>query len=287
MKEYFVIVKSYNAAVRICSNNKSDIDQISQSLFLRRYIPQYEIFLYRRHFDCDLKIQHSRSKKFSLKYPVATYFVSTYNEKDIISFAEFLLERARQERGLYCIHSSAATVRGRGIIFWGGASGMGKTRLALTLANMKDCLFFSDEKTLIDLPHNMMRGGVATAYLSKSHFQKTHGGKPFLEHNRAPSDVPIRFFIYPYVEEQSKNIIVERWFPEKFNWHLYEELSRKIRGTSRRIFANTMPLPSLDTQKLSEDRSRAVKKYTKKIPCYFLKGSESSIIKTIFKLIEK
>ncbi|MEK9175637.1 MAG: hypothetical protein AAB795_03560 [Patescibacteria group bacterium] len=287
MKKLFVIIKSSDAVIRIQSIRQSDIDRIKCSKFLRRYIPQFEILNSKHKFNCNLKIAHSNNKTIFLKYPTAKYFAQLYNDKDLISFAEFLLERARQELGIYCIHSSAVVINGKGIIFWGGASGMGKTRLALKISTLKNCSFYSDEKTLLDLQGNVMCGGIYTAYLSKPHFQKNHGEKSFLEYKRASESVPIKLFIYPYVEEESKKLIIERWSSEKFNWHLYEELSRKIRGTSRRMFANTIPLSSLDTQKLSEERSRSIKKYTKKIPCYFLKGSESAIIKTIFKLIEK
>lgn len=284
MKESSIVIKSNIARVRIHSAKSSDIEKVAQSEFLRRYIPQFEIVDSKQSVNCNLKIRTSAKKKFSLRYPTAEYFVPSYDEKDIVSFAEFLLERARQERGIYCIHSSSAVVKGSGVIFWGGASGMGKTRLTLKLSETKDCSFFSDEKTLIDLRKNIMCGGVSTAYLSKPHFKNTHGDMPFLERSHALSNIPIRFFVYPSVEEESKNLIVEQWSPEKFDWHLYEELSRKIRGTSRRIFSNTVPLPSLDTQELSEERSRAIKKYIKKVPCYFLKGSESAIIKAILRL---
>jgi len=80
---------------------------------------------------------------------------------------------------------------------------------------------------------------------------------------------------------------MERWSSEKFEWHLYEELTRKIRATSRRLFKNSLPVPSLDTSIISQKRSSRVKEFVKFISCYYMSGTEEQISKGIFKLINK
>lgn len=285
MKQHIVAVKSARATIHVIFSDSQWADDFRDSEFLKRYVPAYEFAAVLGALDCVLRVKKSMRHHFSIAYPEALYSASRYNEKDIVSFAEYLLERARQEKEDYCMHSSSAVVRGQGIILWGGATGMGKTRIALTLGAESGNYFYSDEKTLVDLKKNIMKGGVAVAYLSKPYFKKVGLAKQFLSFDARHEQIPIQCLIYAHVEEASRGAIVERWTPEKFNWHLYEELARKIRGVSRRLFNNTISVPSLDTQQLADRRSQLVARYVQKTHCYFIKGNEKAMARAIHKLV--
>lgn len=200
---------------------------------------------------------------------------------------EFLLEGVRQETGIYCLHSSSVVVNGRSIIFWGNASGMGKTRLALTLSEKFGAQMYSDEKTLLNLQKNITVGGIASIYLLKPYLKDKFGNADFYNFIPPGRFFPVGFFVYPHIDENSKSIYVERWDVNKFSWHLYEELSRKIRGTSRRIFNNTLPVSSIDSIPIATQRSLAVEAYVKSTPCYYMRGSEVLICENIMKLCDK
>lgn len=283
MKKYYLIIKSLDSAVKIASLKKNWIKNLQHSEFLKRYIPNYEISASNESAGCKLILKNGRPQ-FSLKFPNATYSNLKYDEKDIVSLAEFLLERLRQESGYYCMHSSGVIINNKGVIFWGWASGIGKTRLVLSLVKNFEAEFFSDEKTLIDLKNKLMLGGVKYAYLSKNYFKNIHKGKKVLSFIMPQSQAKIAFLVYPQLSE-SKKLFMERWSSEKLEWHLYEELSRKIRATSRRLFKNGLPVPSLDTQTLSQKRSSDIKQFAKFIPCYYMCGNERQIAEKISKLI--
>lgn len=283
MKKYYLTVKSFGAAVKVASLEKSWIKKLKNSKFLKRYVPCYEISKESKDAGCVLTLK-SGYPRFYLEFPRATYSNLKYDEKDIVSLIEFLLECLRQKSGYYCMHSSSVAIGDRGVIFWGWASGLGKTRVVLSLVKNFGAKFFSDEKTLIDLKNVRMLGGVASVYLSKNYFKKYHRNKKFYDFALPCTHTKIAFLVYPQVSE-SKKLFIEKWSSEKLDWHLYEELSRKIRATSRRLFQNTLPVPPLDTPTLSKKRSLEIKKFIKKVPCYYMRGTEKQISEKILKML--
>lgn len=285
MKNYYLTVRSLGAAVKVVSSERSWTKKLKNSKFLKRYIPCYEISEDDEGAGCVLTLKSGRPR-FSLEFPRATYSNLKYDEKDIVSLIEFLLERLRQEGGCFCMHSSSVAIGDQGVIFWGWASGLGKTRLVLNLVKNFGVKFFSDEKTLIDLKNVRMLGGAASAYLSKNYFKKYHQNKKFYDFTAPCAPAKIAFLAYPQVSE-SKKLFIEKWSSEKLDWHLYEELSRKIRAISRRLFKNTLPVPSLDTPALSQKRSLEIKKFVKRASCYYMRGTEKQISEKILKMLDK
>lgn len=283
MKEYCVIIDSAGVRVSVTSPNLELIQALKKSEFLVRYVPSYRILDKSIHVSANIVLRIGRPF-FHLKYPKADYVNILYEEKDIVSLIEYLLERARQEVNIYCLHSSSVIVGGKNIIFWGGASGMGKTRLALALSERFGAQLYSDEKTLLNLKQNITVGGVTTIYLSKPYLQKKFEGVNFHQFFQPERSFPVGLFVYPNVEKNSNSVHIERWDTNKFGWHLYEELSRKIRGTSRRIFHNTLPVLSIDSLPIAKRRSAEVEAYIQKIPCYYMRGSEKLICENIIKL---
>ncbi|HBM45388.1 MAG: hypothetical protein UT05_C0013G0020 [Parcubacteria group bacterium GW2011_GWF2_38_76] len=283
MKKYQIIIESAGSKILIRSDNKIFIDGIKKSSFLPRYIPGFSIIEKAKKNDCILDLKKGK-KSFFLNYPRAIYSNSKYDDKDTISLIEFFLERAREDRGTYCIHSSSAIVEKKGVVFWGGWSGMGKTRLALALGEKYGADTYSDEKTLLDLKKNLIVGGINTAYLSKSSLIDSHEGRSFHEFSKLEGNFSIGFFVSPQIEETGE-LFVEKWDNNKFDWHLYEELSRKIRGTSRRFFSNTTPVDSLDSSATAQKRSNIIKRYTKITPCFYMRGREEDICNKIVELL--
>jgi len=283
MKKHYLAIDSARARVSVMSSDFKLIEALKYSEFLRRYVPGYRIVNDSALRTVSITLKTGKPC-FLLKYPKAEYTNVSYEDKDVVSLIELLLERARQETGTYCLHSSSVIVKGRGVIFWGGASGMGKTRLALTMSENFNARIYSDEKTLLSLRKDLIVGGIASVYLLKPYLQDKFNGTGFHDFPQLKQSFPVGFFVYPNIDEHSRSAYVERWDAEKFNWHLYEELSRKIRGTSRRIFHNTLPVLSIDSLPVAKQRSMEVEVYTKRTPCYYMKGSEKMICKSIIKL---
>ncbi|MFA6593905.1 MAG: hypothetical protein WCT16_01480 [Candidatus Buchananbacteria bacterium] len=280
-----LVIKSAGAAIEISSQNKKDIVKLKKSTFLKRYIPDGQIVtdmvMDQKKVDCRL-VLHGGSEKLKLNYPQADYYTKKYNEKDIVSLAEYLLERARQERGIFCVHGSACVVNDQAIIFWGGASGMGKTSLSHDLGRKQWAKWYGDEKILIDLRRKTVCGRVATAYIKngqKNIYQSIIG-------NFSPS-IPIAFFVYPFLFKNSNDRLTwVRWPKEKFYWHLFEELNRKIRATSRRLFNNQEPIMPIDTIELARRRNVLIRGLIKTIPCYYTVGNSHLICGKIKSLIK-
>ncbi|MEK7120250.1 MAG: hypothetical protein AAB824_01790 [Patescibacteria group bacterium] len=286
MNKYCITIDSAGAKVLVTSTDSNIIKKLEQSEFLQRYVPNCKILHDSVSAVANIILKTGKPD-FFLKYPKAKYTNIFYEDKDIVSLIEFLLEGVRQEAGIYCLHSSSAVINGRNIIFWGNASGMGKTRLALTLSEKFGAQMYSDEKTLLNLQENVTVGGIASIYLSKPYLQDKFGNADFYDFIQPGKSFPVGFFVYPHIDEDSKSIHIERWGANKFSWHLYEELSRKIRGTSRRIFNNTLPVSSIDSISIATQRSLAVEDYAKSTPCYYMRGSEALICENIVKLCDK
>lgn len=283
MKRYCLTIDSSGAHVSATSSEIELLQALARSEFLRRYVPSCRALNDLAPSVVNITLKTGKPS-FLLKYPKAEYTNTSYEDKDIVSLVEFLFERARQEVGIYCLHSSSVIVKGRSVIFWGGASGMGKTQLALAMSEKFGARMYSDEKTLLNLRKNITVGGVASVYLLKPYLQDKFNDTGFHDFPQSKQSFPVGFFVYPNIDEHSRSVHAERWDADKFNWHLYEELSRKIRGTSRRIFHNTLPVLSIDSLPVAKQRSAEVELYTKKVPCYYMRGGEKLICERIVEL---
>jgi hypothetical protein len=285
MNQYSLIIGSSGSLVKIVSNNNEWIDLLRHSPFLKRYIPAVRI-------DCEgdaqsiltLKVGKTHFRLLSPKQ--AEYSNTVFDERDIVSVVEYLLEYLRSSLGLYCLHASGVVLKSKGIIFWGGASGMGKTRMALALHKNYGARFYSDEKIILDLSKKTMVGGIPYAYLSKPSLKKSYDLSDFLLFDQIHEHVPIGLLVHVYIEDSTQGFHVEKWSEEKFNWHLYEELSRKARGTSRRLFGNSVPILSIDRATTAQKRCDDVNRFTKESTCYYIRGGEDEVCKKIIELQE-
>jgi hypothetical protein len=235
-----------------------------------------------------IKLIESNEENICLDYPKAEYSYIKPNIKDIISFIEYYFERLRQdESSLAIIHGSCAIYKNQPIIFWGGASGMGKTRLALGIQKIGGQILY-DEKIVISLKTGGVVSGINSIYNNKDFYESTFGDKLYIpiNNNLFSTQYNVPLYIYGFIRD---NALIEtrEWDSFRFNWHIYEELSRKIRGTSKRFFNFTYPVQSIDTQELAIKRNNFVKKFTEKNHCYYVSGNEQDTINYIEELIEK
>ena len=276
MRELFI--KSSKAVVKVISEEKI-IKNIMEEEFLYTYIPSVEI-VDNSEVDKIVVIKKYKDNKIKISYNTITYFSKDINIKDVIAFIEYVLERIRQEKGIICIHGAGAIINDKLIVTWGTTTGMGKTSLALELA--KDNLFYSDEKILIDLNTMKAVGRISKQYLSTNYWKSKYGDNSYYEHNNIAVDkkYDIAMFVQPIICNQD-GYVLDEWTNDKFLWHLYEESSRKIRGTSRILFNNTYPVMSFDSESISLNRLKLLKKFTKKIHAYYFKGNVNKALEII------
>lgn len=282
-----IYIKSYNTIVCLIGE-KEAVDAIKNDEFLLAYIPSCEILLEEKlDYDCSVFINVSEENYIDIKYPTAEYKYKEFNSREIISLMEFMLERARQEKGVLCIHGACSLINNKAFITWGGATGMGKSNLALELSEQEDAEFYSDEKILIDLNTFSVVGGINKLYLHTSYWKEKFGEKEYVDiisndtKGNDLSSYPIKAFLYPCIVEGALKVIVEQWENSKFEWHLWEESCRKIRATSRRFFNYTEPAQSLDNTELSKKRLTFIKNITKSVACYYVSGDVRSVTKKI------
>ena len=226
-----------------------------------------------------LHFQYSNKFHLLLEYPKAD--IATDNYIETVALAEYLLERRREEQGVYCLHSSSVSKKEKGIVLFGGITDIGKTTLAMKLAE-KGFDFMSDEKTLLE--DTKIIGGVQYIKLRKNWQNKygkgmVHASKLFSMKKMAD----LSLFVVPYIDNGRKE--TEQWDSAKFFWHLQEELSRKIRGGSRLINNQNQLAPCIDTRLLSMQRISYAKGISKKIKCYAIRGTPDQITASIEELL--
>lgn len=277
-------ISSGGVTIKIDINEKKFEDIVNDEFFYA-YIPDVRISNnLQNSYDAEIKIIESLIDNIEFNYPIIIFKSKKMNTKDVISLIEFVFERARQEKGIICIHGASAIVSNKAIICWGPATGMGKTTLALELS--KKGYFYSDEKVLIDLNNATTIGGISRQYLSNTYWKNKFGNQDYIVHNNTASKQRYEIFLFVYgIICNQNNYIYDNWEDFKFFWHLYEESSRKIRGTSRLFFDFSYPVPSLDTYELSVKRLELIKTFVKKVKSVYYKGSTKIISDKINSLL--
>lgn len=287
----------YNCEVLIFSGEISVKVILPKSLksllfsdFLARYIPDSKIEF------SDSETYVSKSIILEIKLSEIISFTKTseslfilnitkdVSHKDIISVIEYILEYNRQLHGIYCIHSSTVIVGEKAFVFWGMSSNLGKTRTALLVADKLNGFVFSDEKTLINLKAGTVCGGINSIYLSKNVYKNRFKGGDFYDLTKIGKRI---FKLSALININNLGSVhnieseVKNWDNLTTGWHLYEELTRKIRGTSRRISGFNYPLISIDTENISRNRLLDITKFLEKNNCLFIRASEDVIIDSI------
>lgn len=277
-KIYF---KSSSSIIKLIINEE-DYNLIINDEFLYSYIPSLNI-VDSKTYDASIKIEKGNTNNINFNYPEIIYQYEKFNSKDAISLIEYVFERTRQEKGIICIHGAGAIYKNKLIVSWGGTTGMGKTTLALEIS--KKGAFYSDEKILIDLNNLKGVGRISRQYISNDYWRKIYNtNDKYLLLGGNKKDYDIGLFIQPIICDMF-DYTFDVWDKDKFFWHLYEESSRKIRGTSRMFFDRTYPAVSLDTFSLAKSRLELIKKFTSSIKGVYYKGCIDNIINKLDKLM--
>ncbi|MES3005445.1 MAG: hypothetical protein V4664_00700 [Patescibacteria group bacterium] len=267
---------------------------VKNSGFWKVYATDVEVVLNCVHPDVLIEISLS-IKDFSFTESVVFLPLKRLTIEDVITVVDYIYERHRNSKGIYTVNSSSvvSTVNKKSVIFFGGSTGMGKTTLARFFSNTEHFSMYSDDKTLIDIPNLKLSDGSNYIHINKKSLEKEFGTKNsnYIEFNNEKSDSDkdfnIALFVYGYCLDSENFKEVEIWDSKKFEWHLYESVTKRIRGTTRRIINGTIALPSLDTDILSEKRIRDVKYLCSKIPCIYIKENPKGVFDEVFGIISK
>lgn len=124
-----IYIKSATAVVKLIAK-ENIISAIINDSFFFSYIPSIEILnKTTKNIDAVIKVEETTENILNIDYPNIYYGYKKLNIKDIVSLVEFIFERARQEKGIICIHGAGAIVNDKLIACWGTATGMRKNNL--------------------------------------------------------------------------------------------------------------------------------------------------------------
>ncbi len=260
--------------------DQQTLEKIINDKFTAHYLPDFRLLEENIETDITIKKDDSQeAKKASLNYPEASLSFSVEHRSYVVT-AEYLVERARQEKlRVYTLNSAAAEISNRGIIFYGAASNLGKSTFALALAE-SGFNHFSDEKTLIELESGKMFSGSRSIPLRKEiwsqRFKSEKEYKPINLTNINLFPV-VEMMILPHYDNGLARPIINDLDPLDLFWGLCGAMSGRIRGTTRFIDNFSYQLPSLDTEALTQQRVRLVKKFTTNTKGYYFQGNSNQL----------
>ena len=243
------------------------------------------------NFDVQV-IPDSSVKDFvSLDYPLCRYN-HLFDHREIVVLAEYLMERCRQEKkGCYSLSSASASFRDSAVLFFGGATHLGKTSSMLTLVQKCGFEFLSDEKSIISLDALEILPGANSVPTRKKiirdRFFNSDASQGFAQLVQANQNKKAKLFIYPHLDHGLEKPICYRLEPLDFFWLLTREFSSVIRGSVRMVNNFSYLIPSLDTQDLANKRIASTKNFCNMVPCYYFQGSLDQIEKYIPEMLAK
>jgi len=281
-----LLIKSLNTKVIVNCDKIIGLDIINSD-FIKKYIPEVEIKETDvNDIDFNLFISNIDKVKFSLQNNQAVLngnYKSEYNINDLITVIDYCLEYRRQLENIYSVSGSAISKDGKGILILGSTSGMGKTTLALNMCYSQGFKLIGDEKIL--LTHDSIVGGIKSLQFNKEWLNesipKDIDKKLIIERE----NVKMSLVIQPSISKNSSGLEIEKWDQVKTGFHLYEELTRKIRGISRRISDYTYPLISVDNETISLLRSEFSNDLSKSIDAYSIKGNLEDVTQKVNSLL--
>ncbi|NLB72385.1 MAG: hypothetical protein GX797_10355 [Chloroflexi bacterium] len=257
------------------------LEEILSSSFLREYIPNLSFpQMGKPSFEIEVKNGdtlrfHTNKCSFA---EITGLLGRDFSVEDLITVIEYCFELIRQNAGIYCMHASASCSNGKVVVLMGGASGIGKTKVNYLLVRNHGFKFVSDEKTLINKNLNVI-GGISKIVVNKEILLKNTDIQEYGV-RQSETITPIGYIFQPITVEGGK-LFLDKWDANKANFHIYEELSRKIRGISRRINNFMFPLHAIDTKDNSYNRSELARAISNKILCSTIYGSPEEVAEFI------
>ncbi len=275
-----LIIKSVNVKGEITAQD-SLIEKILSDSFTFHYIPNGIISKgkgsVKVYTDSNLK------KLVQMEYPEAILSGDADNRSYVV-LCEYLMERERQDKLGICSISSSSVYKGdKGILFFGGATNLGKSTCALELVD-NGYTFFSDEKTLLNLEKGLMMGGSRGIPLRKEIIKKrfVNDSGSFKEIKCDEYKKPkVELVILPHLDHGLKEPIINQFAPLDLFWHLTKEFSRRIRGDTKFVNYFEYLLPSLDTEELAQKRISMTKDFVKEVEGFYFQGSTDQLVKFV------
>lgn len=276
-----IILHSAGVYGRIIAET-SKIEEIIHNQFTYHYIPECKISL-EDNYDITLSESSLLEEPAIINFPNAI-LKDFCDAKDYVVVCEYLMERARQEKyGICSISSSSVANKEKGILFFGGATNLGKSSCALELA-ANGFEMICDEKTLIDLKNKRIYGGCKGIPLRKEVIrQRFNSDEEFkIIDNKSVNKPELSLIILPHIDHGLKEPIYYQFNEMDLFWHLTNEFSRRIRGNTKFINKFKYLLPSIDTEKLAQERVTLTKELASHVKAYYFQGSLSQM-KTLVK----
>jgi hypothetical protein len=220
-------------------------------------------------------------------YPHITYYSVEPSDTDVLFLSEYLLERKRQENGIYSLHSSVIGNEENAVIFQGGSQS-GKTILGFNTSYNTDLSFLYNERSLIDLEEAKLMGGCDLLRVSPYHRNLFPSLENVELYDLETQDTSrnIKGLVFHDIDSGISSPIIKRISPESANWRLYPEFSDRITGIPFRVNNFSESLPSLDDYTLSSRRIQSLVSFLESVPVYTIKGSLNSITEEAVNLIK-
>lgn len=225
------------------------LEEVLCSDFLYNHIPMAREV---REKKCDVNVTLEVGEfSCNFEYPNAEYHNPVLNPNDVIALTGYLLERARQEKGVYGLHANAVDINGKGIVVFGPPHS-GKSTLSLTIAKLSGGKVVSDNICLIT-PDKCAEGEILSLSLNR-----------FVAKYIRQSEVPglvgsgkpeIVMFVHPLVSQPAE--LIPYTDIEAIVWDLIDQTDVIIRGINCSVKMGDSKrylLPSLDTKNLAQER---------------------------------
>lgn len=253
-------------------SSRTNIINILNDSFTFHYLPEAKIDLKKQ---ADIIVEEKEQDiPVILNYPKITIF-PLKDHRGLVSACDYLLERARQEKlGIYSLNSSSVQKDGKAVVFFGGATNLGKKSSALELA-AKGFELFSDEKTLLNLKEKTLYSGPKSLALRKKILrEKTGFSNEFQSFKECSCKYPnLSLIILPHLDHGLEDPIKYKLKEKDAFWHLNKELTRRIRGDTKFVGNFCYPLQSIDNEILSLERVNSIKELVKTVPVYYFQGN--------------
>lgn len=287
-----MIIKNKNLLVNIKFTSNSLQEDILKDSFIFEYIPDFEIILDNYIIPTYIITIESGNKPQIIINESRNESKILYNDncshKDIVTLIDYALEYFRQLNGVYCVHGTLVGLNGKGLLLCGQLSGLGKTSLGIELCKNWEFKFYGDEKILVSIRDgDIIASSTKKLKYNKSYLEEYHQIKEtdFIDKYSASGELELKMMVQPQI---CPNGIFhfEKWNELKIDFHLYEEITRKIRGCSRRVSNFLIPIDSIDTSETSLHRSEFCKLFARNIPSYHMVGDVQFVADEISKKID-
>ena len=273
-----IVIGSGGSRILVKGEDKT-LQKIAGSDFAAKYIPSYSVSNNRAGISLRLTLKKG-TLLFSAAYPdfSLVFPEGSLSSQDFITMIDYCLEYDRQAKGSFTIHGSACAKADKGVLIFGPVSGLGKTSLMLELCKNHKFFPLADEKVVISAQRKIV-GGVSALSLDKAAISKILGSRRDSYDLRSGRLIPaakdkadLSLVVLPIIAEGSR-LVIEKLSAAEADWHFYEEASRKIRGTSRRIADFGYAPESLDTQETSLNRINAIRDISTQVEFIRIRGS--------------